>query len=91
MSTPRFTDEHLIPLKRVMLARQPDFAYTAADVEGLVQETGLLQSQIQKWARNFRERSRTKKLDDVLANLHGNQLVSEFSNSLFVLRLSVVT
>jgi hypothetical protein len=75
MSTPRFTDEHLIPLRRVMLTRQPDFAYTAADVDALVRETGLLRSQIQDWAKHFRNRSVSKQLDDVLANLRGNQLV----------------
>jgi hypothetical protein len=67
----------LVPLKRVMLTRQPDFAYTSADVDALVQETGLLRSQIQDWAKNFRKRSGTKKLDDVLANLRGDQLVRE--------------
>jgi hypothetical protein len=77
MSVPRFTDEMLVPLKRVMLTRQPDFAYTSADVDALVQETGLLRSQIQDWAKNFRKRSGTKKLDDVLANLRGDQLVRE--------------
>jgi hypothetical protein len=60
-----------------MLARQPSFVYTPADVEALVQETGLLKAQIQKWANNFRERSGTKKLDDVLANLHGNRMVRD--------------
>ena len=79
MSTPRFTDEHLIPLRRAMLARQPSFVYTPADVEALVQETGLLRSQIQDWARNFRERSLSKKLDDALANLRGNNSVREIS------------
>jgi hypothetical protein len=78
MSTPRFTDEHLIPLRRVMLARQPNFVYTPADVEALVQETGLLKAQIQKWAIHFRERSKSKKTDDVLANLHGTLSVSFF-------------
>jgi hypothetical protein len=77
MSVPRFTDEMLVPLKRVILTRQPDFAYTSADVDALVQETGLLRSQIQDWAKNFRKRSGTKKLDDVLANLRGDQLVRE--------------
>ena len=77
MSTPRFTDEHLIPLRRAMLARQPTFALTSADVEALVKETGLLKTQIQDWAKNFRKRSTLKELDDVLANLHGNQLVRD--------------
>ena len=71
MSTPRFADEHLIPLRRVMLARQPDFAYTPADVEALVQETGLLKTQIQDWAKHFRNRCGCKTFDDNLAYLRG--------------------
>jgi hypothetical protein len=71
MSVPRFTDEHLIPLKRVMLARQPTFVFTPADVEALIQETGLLKVQILKWAEKFRERLGTKSLDDLLAYLSG--------------------
>jgi hypothetical protein len=77
MSVPRFTDEMLVPLKQAMLARQPTFALTSADVETLVKETGLLKPQIQDWAKNFRKRSTPKKLDDVLANLQGNQLVRD--------------
>jgi hypothetical protein len=41
-------------------------------------ETGLLKAQIQKWAIHFRERSKSKKTDDVLANLRGIQSVSFF-------------
>ena len=71
MSAPRFTDEMLVPIKRVMLARQPTFVLTTADVEDLVRETGLLKIQILKWAENFRERLGTKSLDDLLARLSG--------------------
>jgi hypothetical protein len=77
MSTPRFTDEHLVPLRRVMLARQPTFVFSPEDLDALIQETGLLKSQIQDWAKHFRCRSLSKKLDDALANLRGNQLVSK--------------
>jgi hypothetical protein len=61
MSVPRFTDEMLVPIKRVMLARQPTFVLTPADVEALVQETGLVKAQVQKWAENFRRRYTTDK------------------------------
>ncbi len=71
MSAPRFTDEMLAPVKRVMLARQPSFLFTPADVEALFQETGLLKVQILKWAENFRERLGPKSLDDLLAYLSG--------------------
>ena len=71
MSAPRFTDEMLVPLKQAMLARQPTFVLTTADVEDLVRETGLLKIQILKWAENFRERLGTKSLDDLLAYLSG--------------------
>ena len=56
MSVPRFTDEMLAPLKRVMLARAPEFVFGPEDVEVLVVETGLVKAQVQKWAENFRKR-----------------------------------
>ena len=71
MSTPRFTDEHLVPLRRAMLARQPSFALTPADMDALVQETGLLKAQIQDWAKHFRNRCGCKTLEENLAYLHG--------------------
>ena len=61
MSVPRFTDEMLVPLKRVMLTRQPSFLFTPGDVEALFQETGLVKAQVQKWAENFRGRYPTEK------------------------------
>ena len=61
MSAPRFTDEMLVPIKRVMLARQPSFLFTPADVEALLQETGLVKAQVQKWANNFRRIYSTEK------------------------------
>jgi hypothetical protein len=76
MSTPRFTDEHLIPLRRVMLARQPSFVYTPADVEALVQETGLLKAQIQKWANNFRDGLKCTSIDKALDRLRGVEQVT---------------
>ena len=75
MSTPRFTDEHLVPLRRAMFDRQPTFKLIPGDVDALVQETGLNKAQILKWADNFRGRVASKQLDDVLANLRGNQSV----------------
>ncbi len=71
MSVPRFTDLQALPLKRVMLARQPTFAFSPEDVEALVVETGLSKAQIQKWARNFRERWGDKPVDEVLDFLRG--------------------
>ena len=71
MSAPRFTDEMLVPLKQAMLARQPTFVFTPADVDALIRDTGLLKAQVQDWARNFRERLGTKSLDDLLAYLSG--------------------
>ena len=58
---PRFTDEMLAPLKRVMLTRQPSFVFTPDDIEALFQETGLVKAQVQKWAENFRKRYATDK------------------------------
>ena len=61
MSVPRFTDEMLAPLKRVMLARAPEFVFAPEDVEVLVKETGLVKAQVQKWAENCRKRYATEK------------------------------
>lgn len=61
MSVPRFTDEMLAPLKRVMLARAPEFVFGLEDVDVLVKETGLVKAQVQMWARNFRLRYATEK------------------------------
>jgi len=75
MSVPRFTDAQALPLKRVMLARQQDFMFTSADVELLIQETGLLKSQIQKWASNFREGLKCTSKDKALDRLRGVEQV----------------
>jgi hypothetical protein len=61
MSTPRFTDEHLVPLKRAVFDRQPTFTLIPGDVDALVQKTGLNKAQILKWAENFRMRYVTVK------------------------------
>jgi hypothetical protein len=74
MSTPRFTDEHLVPLRRAMLARQPTFKLIPGDVDALVQETGLLKAQILKWADHFRERVSSKTTDEVLSYLRGTKV-----------------
>ena len=71
MSVPRFTDLQALPLKRVMLARQPTFAFSPDDVEALVVETGLSKAQIQRWANHFRERWGGKPVDEVLDFLRG--------------------
>ena len=54
MSVPRFTDEMLAPLKRVMLSCAPGFSLGPEHVQALAQETGLVKAQVQKWAENFR-------------------------------------
>ena len=74
MSTPRFTDEHLVPLRRAMLSRQPTFKLIPGDVDALVQETGLLKAQILKWADHFRERVSSKTTDEVLSYLSGTKV-----------------
>ncbi len=71
MSVPHFTDEMRVPLRRAMLARQPTFVFTPADIEALVQETGLLKAQIQDWAKHFRNRLGHNPLEDILADLRG--------------------
>jgi hypothetical protein len=76
MSTPRFTDDKLLPVKRLMLARQPTFLLTLGDVETLVRETGLLKSQIQDWVKHFRHRFGSKYLDEILEYLRGDKKVT---------------
>lgn len=61
MSVPRFTDEMLAPLKRVMLSCAPGFSLGPEHVQALAQETGLVKAQVQKWAENFRRRYVTEK------------------------------
>lgn len=75
MSVPRFTDAQALPLKRVMLTRQPTFVFTPEDVDSLVQETGLNKAQIQRWAAHFRERWAGKPLDEILDFLRGVEKV----------------
>ena len=76
MSVPRFTDEMLAPLKRVMLARAPEFVFAPEDVEVLVKETGLVKAQVQKWAVHFRERVACKSMDETLEYLRGTEKVT---------------
>ena len=76
MSTPRVTDAQALPLKRVMLARQPSFLFTQEDVDALAQETGLSKAQIQKWAGHFRERRGNKSIDEALNFLRGIEQVT---------------
>ena len=54
---PRFLPTHVACLKRTMLARAAQgFMFTPQDVEAVVQETGLNQTQVQVWAEHFRMR-----------------------------------
>lgn len=76
MSVPRFTDEMVVPLKRVMLAHSPKFLFTPEDVEALVEETGLLKGQILKWADHFRDRWGSKTQDETLDFLRGIEKVT---------------
>ncbi len=58
---PRFPDESVAYLKRVMLSRGSSFMFTPEDVETIIQETGLNKAQVQVWAENFRMRYATEK------------------------------
>ncbi len=58
---PRFPDESVACLKRVMLSRTQNFMFTPEDVETIIQETGLNKAQVQVWAENFRMRYSTEK------------------------------
>jgi len=53
---PRFQDEHVSTLKRVMLKRVPECLFTPEDVDLIAEETGLNSAQIMEWAKNFRFR-----------------------------------
>lgn len=54
---PRFPDESVACLKRVMISRAPqDFIFTPNDVNAICAETGLNQAQVQVWAEHFRLR-----------------------------------
>ena len=52
---PRFPDESVACLKRVMLSRaSEEFKFTPNDMDVICKETGLNQAQVQVWAENFR-------------------------------------
>ena len=53
---PRFEDKHISCLKKVMLQRIPDCYFVPEDYPGIIEETGLNQAQIEKWAENLRLR-----------------------------------
>jgi hypothetical protein len=53
---PRFENEHVAVLKRVMLPRLPGCYFAPEDVSAVQAETGLNQAQIEKWADNLRFR-----------------------------------
>lgn len=59
---PRFPEEAVACLKRVMLSRaEHDFRFSPADVEAVIRETGLNQAQVQVWGEHFRMRHDTQK------------------------------
>ena len=66
MPAPRFTEETVAPLKRVMLDRMATFKFTPSDVEALVEETGLLKCQVLKWQEKFRQRWAYRAQDTVV-------------------------
>lgn len=53
---PRFQDEFITVLKRVMLPRLPACYFTPEDVAAVQAETPLTKEQIEFWARNMRYR-----------------------------------
>ena len=53
---PRFEDEHITCLKRVMLPRLPECFFAPEDYPVIMAETGLNQAQIEQWAWNLRFR-----------------------------------
>jgi hypothetical protein len=53
---PRFEDEHITCLKRVMLPRLPECFFAPEDYPVITAETGLTQAQIEQWAWHFRFR-----------------------------------
>lgn len=54
---PRFPEESVACLKRVMLSRaSEEFRFTQNDVDIICAETGLNQAQVLDWAENFRMR-----------------------------------
>lgn len=57
----RFPEASVACLKRVMLARAPEFSFLPADVTAIMLETGLNQSQIRVWGDHFRMRYATEK------------------------------
>jgi len=53
---PRFEDEHITCLKRVMLTRIPECNFAAEDYPVIIKETGLEQAQIEQWGKHLRAR-----------------------------------
>ena len=53
---PRFEDEYIACLKRVMLRRIPECHLAAEDYPVITEATGLEQAQIEQWAKNLRAR-----------------------------------
>jgi hypothetical protein len=53
---PRFRDESIVAMNRVLLLRVPECHYTAEDVEELKQSEDLSEAQIYMFAAHFRHR-----------------------------------
>ena len=51
---PRFTQEGVALLKRIMLQRAPDYHYKPEDIENIRKNSGYGKEQIQHWARQLR-------------------------------------
>ena len=72
---PRFPEESVACLKRVMLARSPDYLFTPDDVETVIKETGLIKAQVLVWADHFRFRFGSKPVDEILDFLRSTEKV----------------
>lgn len=59
-----------------MLARQPNFMFTASDVQSVMKETGLDKAQVQEWADNHRRRCKYRTLDKTLVFLRSTEPVT---------------
>jgi hypothetical protein len=71
-----FLEIHASCLKRTMLTKSPAFVFDPADVEALVEETGLNQAQVQQWARTFRFRWGHKSRDEITEHLRSEKQVT---------------
>jgi len=70
---PRFSPTVLASLKRVMLARAPNYSFFQHDVDLLADDTGLDSATIVHWADNLRWRVKNGMLTDVEAFLRSSE------------------